>query len=64
VEILTVDEVAAWLKMSTGQVYEMTRKRTRSGAMRNNPIPVLKINGNVRFIKSDIEAWVQKLVAK
>jgi len=60
-EILTVDELAAMLKMSTGQVYEMTRDRTRSGAMRDNPLPVLKINGNVRFRKSDVEAWLEKL---
>ena len=63
-EILTVAEVASLLKMSTGQVYEMTRARTRSGAMRDNPIPVVKINGNVRFRKSDIEDWVEKLVAR
>jgi excisionase family DNA binding protein len=63
-EILTVDELATLLKMSTTQVYEMTRKRTRAGAMRENPIPVLKINGNVRFRKSDIEAWLEKLVVR
>lgn len=63
-EILTVDELAAMLKMSRGQVYEMTRERTRSGAMRNNPIPVVRINGNVRFRKSDIEGWLEKLVAR
>ena len=62
-EILTVDELAALLKMSKTQVYEMTRARTRSGAMRDNPIPVVKINGNVRFRKSDVEEWIEKLVA-
>jgi predicted DNA-binding transcriptional regulator AlpA len=54
-EILTVAQLAAMLKMNKGQVYEMTRNRTRSGAMREHPLPVLKINGNVRFRKSDIE---------
>ena len=63
-ELLTVGELAALLKMSTTQVYEMTRERTRSGAMRDNPIPVMKINGNVRFLKSDIEDWIEKLVRK
>ena len=61
-EILTVAELAAMLKMSKSQIYEMTRARTRSGAMRANPIPVLKINGNLRFRKSDVEDWVEKLV--
>jgi predicted DNA-binding transcriptional regulator AlpA len=42
----------------------MTRDRTRSGAMRDNPIPVVRIHGNVRFIKSDIEDWIEKLVAR
>lgn len=60
-EILTVAEVAALLKMSKGQIYEMTRARTRSGAMRENPLPVVKINGNVRFVRSDIEIWIEKL---
>jgi excisionase family DNA binding protein len=63
-EILTVDELAAMLKMSKNQIYEMTRTHTRSGAMRDNPIPYLKINSNVRFRKSDIEAWIEKLVER
>jgi excisionase family DNA binding protein len=63
-EILTVAELAAMLKMNKRQVYEMTKRRTRTGSMRENPIPVLKINGNVRFRKSDIEDWIEKLVAR
>lgn len=63
-EILTVAEVAALLKMSKRQVYEMTKTRTRTGAMRDNPIPLVKINGNVRFRKSDVEDWIEKLVAR
>jgi excisionase family DNA binding protein len=61
-EILTVAELAAVLKMSKSQIYEMTNRRTRTGSMREHPLPVLKINGNVRFRKSDIEAWLEKLV--
>jgi hypothetical protein len=45
-------------------VYEMTKTRTRSGAMRDNPLPVFKINGNVRFRKSDIEDWIEKLAVR
>jgi len=60
-EILTVDELAVLLKMSKGQVYEMTKTRTRSGSMRDNPIPFVKINGNVRFMKSTIDAWLETL---
>jgi excisionase family DNA binding protein len=61
-ELLTVAELAAMLKMSKSQIYEMTRARTRSGAMREAPLPVFKINGNVRFRKSDVEDWLEKLV--
>ena len=62
-EILTVAEVAALLKVSKSQIYEMTRARTRTGTMREHPLPTLKINGNLRFRKSDIEDWIEKLVA-
>jgi excisionase family DNA binding protein len=63
-EILTVADLAAMLKMSKGQVYEMTSTRTRSGNMREHPLPVLRINGNVRFRKADVEDWLEKLVAR
>jgi predicted DNA-binding transcriptional regulator AlpA len=33
-EILTIAEVAAMLKMSKSQIYEMTLARTRTGHMR------------------------------
>jgi predicted DNA-binding transcriptional regulator AlpA len=63
-EILTVAELPVMLKMSKAQVYEMTRERTRNGSMRDNPVPVLRINGNLRFRKADIEAWLESLVAQ
>jgi excisionase family DNA binding protein len=63
-EILTVADLAAMLKMSKGQVYEMTSTRTRSVNMREHPLPVLRINGNVRFRKADVEDWLEKLVAR
>ena len=47
-EILTVTELAELLKMSKGQIYEMTKERTRTGSMKHHPLPVLKINGNLR----------------
>jgi excisionase family DNA binding protein len=62
-DLLTVDELAVMLKMSKRQVYEMTTERTRSGAMREHPIPFIKINSNVRFRRSDIEVWLEQLAA-
>ena len=50
-EILTVDELAALLKMTKRQSYTMTETRTLEGGMKDHPLPVLKINGNLRFRK-------------
>lgn len=61
-EILTVDDLAELLKMSKGQIYEMTKARTRTGSMKKNPLPVLKINGNLRFRKTDVDSWISRLV--
>ena len=55
-EILTITELAAMLKMSKGQIYEMTKARTRTGPMKDHPLPVLKINGNLRFKRADVES--------
>jgi predicted DNA-binding transcriptional regulator AlpA len=32
-DILTLTELAEMLKMSKGQIYEMTKERTRTGSM-------------------------------
>ncbi|HEY6766535.1 MAG TPA: helix-turn-helix domain-containing protein [Candidatus Sulfotelmatobacter sp.] len=61
-DILTITELAALLKMSKGQIYEMTKERTRTGSMKNNPLPVLKINGNLRFRRQDVDEWAARLV--
>jgi hypothetical protein len=59
-EILTPDELGKLLKMNKRQVYSMTCSRARSGSMKKNPLPILRINGNLRFLKSDVEAWLQR----
>ncbi len=58
-DILTVDEVAALLKMTRDQVYTLTRARSR--ARMDKPIPVLRINSNLRFRRSDLDAWLADL---
>lgn len=60
-EILTIEELAALLKMSKRQVYTMCETRTREGSMKNHPLPVLKINGNLRFRRADVDSWLVKL---
>jgi predicted DNA-binding transcriptional regulator AlpA len=61
-EILTIAELAAMLKMNKRQIYSMTDTRSRTGSMKANPLPFFKINGNIRFRKADIEAWIDRLV--
>jgi len=58
-EILNVTELASLLKMSRTQIYELCRERVRSRM--ESPLPMLKINGNLRFSKSAIEAWLREL---
>jgi predicted DNA-binding transcriptional regulator AlpA len=60
-EILTIDELAALLKMTKRQIYTMCETRTRNGAMKSHPLPVLKINGNLRFRKADVDSWLLRL---
>jgi excisionase family DNA binding protein len=62
VEILTIDEVAAWLRLSKRAVYEMTSVRGR--ARMKHPLPVLRINSSIRFVKNDVAQWVEKLAAQ
>jgi predicted DNA-binding transcriptional regulator AlpA len=63
-EILTITELAELLKMSTRQIYTMCETRTRNGSMKDHPLPVLKINGNLRFRKTAIDEWVKLVEGK
>jgi len=55
-DILTVDEVAAILKVSRRSVYELTRERGQRG---DNPLPTVRLNGKtVRFDRADVMAWI------
>jgi excisionase family DNA binding protein len=58
-EILTVDELAMFLKMSRRQIYSMTESRTR--AKQEHPLPILRVNGNLRFSRTAVETWLQQL---
>ena len=58
-EVLTVSEVASLLKMTPSQIYSMTR--VRGQVHQNDPLPTLRINGNLRFLRSQIQAWLNRL---
>ena len=58
-EILTVDELAAMLKMPREAVYEMTRRRSQK--RHANPLPVIRLGErHVRFLRSHIESWLAR----
>jgi excisionase family DNA binding protein len=49
--ILTIPEVARYLKVSKSKVYELVSKKE---------IPHLKIGRNVRIRQIDLQVWVEK----
>jgi excisionase family DNA binding protein len=58
-EILTIDEVAAMLRLSKRSVYELTSERGKKRFSRN-PFPVLRIGDRVLFVREDILAWINR----
>ena len=56
-ELLTVDDVAALLKVSKSWVYEHTRTRDMP---RSERLPFLKIGKYVRFEARAVRAFIQK----
>ena len=53
-EILTVAELAAFLKVSKSHVYVLLKSQS-------NPLPSLRLGTSVRFRREDVSAWMQKL---
>jgi excisionase family DNA binding protein len=56
-EVLTVAEVAALLKVPPSSIYEWTRFRTHQRA----PLPHRKVGKYLRFLRSEIDAWLIEL---
>jgi len=57
-EILTLDEVAALLKVKPRTIYEMVSARGQ--ARSKHPIPFTKFNAKcLRFRRADIEEWIR-----
>jgi hypothetical protein len=61
-ELLTLEDVGARLKFTRRQCYELTRRRGSS--LDHPPLPYFKVNGNIRVLRTDFEAWVKTLAAK
>lgn len=54
-EILTLDEVAAYLKAGKRTVYRLAQK----GA-----IPAFKLGGTWRFRRSELDIWIAESICK
>jgi excisionase family DNA binding protein len=50
-DILTVKEVAEYLKLAQKTVYKLAA---------NNQIPAFKVGNSWRFKKTDIEEWIEE----
>jgi hypothetical protein len=59
-EILTMSEVAAMLKMTEKQVYELTRRR--SIERMEHPFPAFNIHAKAKRVrKTDLMPWIETL---
>jgi len=58
-DLMTVDEVAAYLRCSKSQIYTMCSARTR--ARMEKPLPRFKLNGSLKFKKSEVDKWLNEL---
>ena len=56
-ELLTVDEVAAWLRVSKTWVYEHTRSR---GSQRGERLPYVKIGKYTRFDPQSVREFLRR----
>ena len=50
-ELLTIDDLSAYLKVSRRTIYEW---------LKHNKIPALKLVGQWRFQKEKIDLWIQQ----
>lgn len=59
--VLTLADAAAFLRVSTSTLYNLTR--TRSQARREHKIPVLKVGRELRFRRAELEQWLATQIA-
>ncbi len=58
-ELLNIKQLAEWLQMTEFQIRAMLRKKGQ--ARMRHPLPSIRLNSNVRFVRADIEAWLLKI---
>jgi excisionase family DNA binding protein len=57
-DILTIDELAAWLRISRRSVYELTPERGKSKS--KHMLPTFRIGKSLRFVRADVQEWIDK----
>lgn len=57
-ELMTVTDLAVFLKCSKRSVYELTRRRGQTS--HEIPLPVLRLPCGMRFLRSDVEQWIRR----
>ena len=55
-DLLTAEDVAAWLKVKKSWIKEQTRERTKT--RRKNPLPHTKMGKYSRFSRMRIAEWL------
>jgi hypothetical protein len=61
-DILTKYQVAEMLQIAPEAVHELTR--ARSQARHDHPIPFIKVAGKLRFRKTDVDRWLDRLAGR
>jgi hypothetical protein len=57
--VINIQQLADLLAISKRSAYELTRTKVRDRM--KHPVPMLKINGNTRFIREQVLEWVKQL---
>jgi excisionase family DNA binding protein len=55
-EWLTVEELCTWLKLTSTEVYALTRNRRAARGLQ--PIPHRRVGRKLMFRRSEIETWL------
>jgi excisionase family DNA binding protein len=58
-DIMTLEEACAYLRISRGQAYDLTRNRGRVRQV--HPIPVLRYGRSMKFRKASLDKWLERL---
>jgi len=58
-DIMTTEEAGAYLRISTSQLYDLTRRRGVTRAQ--HPIPCIRLGKSLKFRRSSVDRWLEQL---